>query len=173
MYSRGGFQPYGITDFTHRRGVALISYLCFHIFQNLLLFIGQFAHILTPYHCIQMDGIYQVYGRKKSYPASCSISVLCSPSLYHGVRTKSNLCSQFFVKSVDKEYVFGYYKGAKRKNVREEMGRGHGKKNTEKSSKKIQKNQKKHIRTDDNGFDPVPGNPCNGRRKRRSDKNLL
>lgn len=44
------------------------------------------------------------------------------------------------MKSIDKEYVFGYYKSRKRKNVREEMGRSHGKKNTEKSRKKIQKN---------------------------------
>ena len=43
------------------------------------------------------------------------------------------------------------------------MGRSHGKKNTEKSRKKIQKNQKKYIRAAENGFDPVPGNPCNGR----------
>ena len=59
--------------------------------------------------------------------------------------------------------MFVYYKNRKRKNVRKEMGRSHGKKNTEKSRKKIQKNQKKYLRAADNGFDPVPWNPCNGR----------
>ena len=77
------------------------------------------------------------------------------------------------MKSIDKEYVFGYYKGGKRKNVREEMGRSHGKKNTEKSCKKVQKNQKEHIPAADNGFDPMSGNPCYGRSERGSNKNLL
>lgn len=105
-------------------------------------------------------------------PSSCW-SAHCSLSVYHSKHTKSNLCSQFFTKSIDKEYAFVYYEGEKRKNVRREMGRSHGKKNTEKSCKKIQKNQKEYVRIADNGFDPVLGNPCNGRTERNSDENLL
>ena len=77
------------------------------------------------------------------------------------------------MKSIDKEYVFGYYKGGKRRNVREEMGRSHGKKNTEKSRKKIQKDQKKYLCTADNGFDPLSGNLCHGRADWKSNKDIL
>ena len=53
------------------------------------------------------------------------------------------------------------------------MGRKHGKKNTEKSRKKIQKNQKEYLCAADNGFDPLLRNLCHGRTDRKSNEDIL